>query len=103
MEKRQSERILTNMGIRFLMNGSTYSGILKNCSEKGMHIKTTISFPFDPRFEVLIPLKEEVLKVPVEVVRLEKTGDTYDDMSVKVLNQHRKYVEFLIKLNLDSS
>jgi hypothetical protein len=51
-----------------------------------MHIKTTISFPFDSRFEVLIPLKEDVLKIPVEVVRLEKTGDTYDGMSVKVLN-----------------
>jgi hypothetical protein len=102
MEKRQSERILTNVGIRFLMNGSTYSGIMKDCSEKGMHIKTTISFPFDSRFEILIHLKEELFKVPVEVVRLEKTGDTYDGMGVEVLNQHRKYLELLIKLNPDS-
>jgi len=69
---------------------------------KGYAYYKSIFFPFESSFEVLIHLKKELLKVPVKVVRLEKTSDNYDGMGVRVSSLNRKYLEFLIRLNFDS-
>lgn len=61
-----------------------------------MYIKTMISYPFDSLYEILIPLKTEVLKVPVKVVRTVKDGGFYEGMGVKLLNLPLKYLDFVI-------
>ena len=98
MEKRDSERIPAKIGIQLFSNNRTIYGTIENCSDRGLYIKAMISFPFDSTFEVLIPFKKKTFKVPVKLVRLEKTGDIYDGMGGEVLELKREYLEFLISL-----
>ena len=72
---------------------------MTNCSENGMFINTKMCYPFDTRFQILIILKDEVLKVPVKVTRIVKTYDFFNGMSVELLNPSRKYLEFIKNLN----
>jgi hypothetical protein len=73
--KRAYERIPTNINARFFYSRTLYTGVVTNLSKNGMFIKTCMCFPFESKFEILLLLKEEVLKVPVEVVRLLSTYD----------------------------
>ncbi len=100
MEKRTHDRLPTNQEIILSSDDLLRFGILTNCSEKGMYIKTMISFPLDTIQEILIPLKEETLRVAVKVVRIAKKGNLYDGLGVKLLNTPDNYLKFLIKLKL---
>ncbi len=71
-----------------------------NLSENGMFISTGICSPIKTRFEVRVKLKDEILKVPVMNVRIEKSDDMYKGMGVKILSIPKKYLEFVIKLAL---
>ena len=73
------------------------SAILTNCSEGGMYITTRISYPFDYAYEVFIPEKTSFFKVPVKVIRIDKSGPAYNGMGVKLLELPQKYLEFVIK------
>jgi hypothetical protein len=101
MQKRTYERMNTNVRVSFFYRNDFYHGTMTNCSENGMCIKTRMCFPFETRIELLIPSKEDVLKVLVEVKRLEKTEGFYDAMGVELLNSSPKYLEFIKSLNPD--
>jgi hypothetical protein len=47
-------------------------------------------------------MKKDIFKVPVKLVRIVKSGDTYKGMGVKLLNLPEKYLELLIKQTLGS-
>ncbi len=101
MERRACKRIPASIKVEFCCGNKDYSGTITNLSENGMFISTRdISFPFESKFEIAIPLEEEVLNIPVKISRLLKTGDIYDGMGVVILNIPKKYLELLIKLNL---
>jgi hypothetical protein len=102
MEKRDFKRIPANLILRFPSINTFDSGTLTNLSANGMYIKTDICFPIRSRFAVLVQLKDEILKVPVKIVRIVKSGDFYEGMGVKIVNQSKKYLELLIKLNFSS-
>jgi hypothetical protein len=99
MEKRSSERTSYNLAVRFPCRDTLYTGTVTNFSDNGMYINTEISFPIQSRFEMLISLKKEIVKVPVKIVRLVKTGALYNGMGVELLNLPKKYFEYIIKLN----
>jgi hypothetical protein len=101
LEKRSSKRIAANIALRFPCCNMIYSGTMTNLSENGMLINSEISFPIHSKFDILIPLKEDVLKVPVKISRLVKTGNIYNGMGVELLDLPKKYLEFLIKLNFE--
>jgi hypothetical protein len=98
MEKRAFERIPLNLHINHICDDLLHTGTITNCSEKGMYISTKVIFPCDPQFEILIPLKKDVLKVFVKITRLEKTGDVYDGMGVELLNPPQNYLDFVNSL-----
>ena len=100
MHKRDSERIPSNIALRFTCRNKLYSGIIRNFSGNGMYIDTEIDFPIESRLEVLITIKDGTLKVPIEIVRIVKSGNIYDGMGVKLLNSPEKYLELLIKHNI---
>lgn len=102
MPKRESERILSNVPLIFPCCNTFYSGTVKNLSENGMFINAEICFPIESRFEILIKMKKDIFKVPVKLVRIVKSGDTYEGMGVKLLNLPEKYLELLIKQTLGS-
>ena len=97
MQKRVYERIPTNIEVSY--GNELYSGTMTNCSENGMFINTRMCYPFDTSFQILIILKDEVLKVPVKVTRIVKTYDFFNGMGVELLNPSRKYLEFIKNLN----
>jgi Tfp pilus assembly protein PilZ len=98
MQKRAFERIPAELQANFFCGNTMYSGTVTNLSENGMFIKTRMCFPFNSKFEILIPLKEEVLKVPTKVSRIEKTEEFYDGMGVEVLGPCQNYLEFVNRL-----
>ncbi len=104
MEKRASERILSTqrVGITHFWHNMVFPGIMTNCSENGMYIRTGGLFLFDTKVEVIISWEKELLKVPVKVVRIVMKGNGYEGIGVKLLTLPKKYLELLIKLTFNS-
>jgi len=98
MQRRAFERIPVYIEVKLFCGFMFFSGVITNLSENGMLINTRICLPFESRFEVLIPIKEEVLKVHCKVTRIVNTGDLYDAMGVELLNPPKKYFEFVYSL-----
>jgi hypothetical protein len=95
MQKRTSERKPSNINIKFSCDNVDYTGTVTNLSENGMFIKTRdMCFPFNSTFEIIIPLEEELLNLPVKVSRITKTNDSYDGIGVELLDPPRNYLEF---------
>jgi hypothetical protein len=99
MERRFYERITALLRVEFDCNNTICCGSVINLSEKGMLLKMQeIPFPLDNQFEILIPLKGEVLIAPVKVSRLVKTDNVYDGMGIELIDPLKKYSEFINNL-----
>jgi len=98
MEKRAFERQLSNINVRFLSDKTEYLGTVKNISKKGMFISTQVNFPLELQLEILIPLKEELLKLPAKIIKIKKSGDNYSGISVELLSPSQTYLEFVDSL-----
>lgn len=101
MEKRNSNRIPKNLKVAFPCCNKIYSGTVTDLSENGMLIYSEINLPIKSSFEILISLKNEILKIPAVFVRLEMEGKYYKGMGVELLNPPKKYLEFVHSLNLE--
>ncbi len=97
-KKRAFERIEKSMFVKFLSGTSKYAGIIMNLSEKGMFISTKVTFPLEPELEILIPLKEEILRVHGEVKSVGKAGKIYNGIGVQLLNPTQNYLKFVSNL-----
>ncbi len=96
MQKRSFERVHANIKVKFFCCESHYNGTVMNLSEDGMYISTDeMRFPFDSEIEIIIPLNEDILKVPVKVMRITKSSDLYDGLGVKVLMPSEHYINFV--------
>ena len=98
LDIRAYERVSANVEAKFFYGNEICTGEIANLSENGIFISTKLCFPFETRFEIFIPIDGEVLKVPVRVGRIVKTGEFYDGMGVELLEQPRNYLEFVISL-----
>jgi hypothetical protein len=99
MEKRNFKRIPANLILKFPSCNTFNSGTLTNLSANGMYIEADVCFPIKSRFNVLVQLRDEILMVPVKIVRIVKSGNFYQGLGVKILKQPKKYLELLMKLN----
>jgi hypothetical protein len=99
MEKRTFERIPTNIKIKFFCCKTEYNGIVTNLSEGGMFINVeNMCFPFESSLQIIVPFKKEILKVPVEVTRIQLKPISDDSIGVAITNpskNHLKFVEYL--------
>ncbi|MBI4698744.1 MAG: PilZ domain-containing protein [Nitrospirae bacterium] len=98
MENRAFTRISASVEVRYFCGNTFYAGNVTNVSECGMFISTKKCFPIASRFDVLIRLEDEILKVPVSVSRVVKTDDFYDGMGVEIPEPPRNYLEFVNRL-----
>jgi hypothetical protein len=98
MDKRTFKRIPANIKVKFFSGTTVHNGTITNLSEKGMFISTEVSFPLKPQLEVLIPLKKELLKVPVEIRSFGMSDDMYSGIGVQLLKQSRNYLTFIDSL-----
>ncbi len=96
MEKRVCERIPVNMDVKICCCNRVHSGILKNLSEKGMFIGMhEMCLPFEPQFTILVPLKDETLNVPVNLIRIDMSPDSEDGIGVEIKNPSADYSRLL--------
>ena len=108
MKKRSFERIPVDILVNFFYDNALYPGTVTNLSKNGMYIETEMCLPFKSKFEIflssgskvnlLFPLKDEDVKVPVKVRRLVKTGDDYNGMGVELINLSEDYQIFVNSL-----
>lgn len=96
--KRAFGRIQKSIFVKFLSGTSTYPGIIMNFSEKGMFIGTKAIFPLKPELEILIPLKEELLKVHGKIKSFERAGKIYNGIGIELLNPAQNYLTFVNKV-----
>ena len=83
MEKRTSGRIPKNLQVAFPCCRKLYAGTVTDLSESGMLINSDINLPIKSKFDILMSIKKEILKIPAIFVRLEKEGSTYKGMGSK--------------------
>ncbi len=95
MEKRAFDRIPSNLYVRLCFENDINSGKLINLSKNGIFINTKVFFPLKTQFEILLPLEEEILKIPVKVARLSKKDDIYDGIGAELIESPLKYLEFV--------
>lgn len=99
MEKRTTARMLAITECHRC--NEEYFGTVVNVSEKGMLIRSQkIGLPLEIRFDLYIPVNEDLLKVPVKVIRMTKTSGYYDSIGVEVLSFCRKYLSYVNGLKL---
>jgi hypothetical protein len=101
MEKRTSGRIPKNLKVAFPCCNKLYAGTVTDLSESGMLINSDVNLPIKSKFDILMSIKKEILKIPAIFVRLEKEGKKYKGMGVKLLNPPKQYLEFVGDLNLN--
>lgn len=98
-QRRAFERIPVNIKVRFYCCDTDYLGTVTNISENGMFISMKkMVFPFDSRIEIIIPVKEKLLRVPVKVIRMTKAKKVFDGLGVEVMNCHPDYLGFVNSL-----
>jgi hypothetical protein len=96
VERRSSDRIPANIDVMFRSNGDDYSGTIINISESGMFITTKeMNSPFDSEFDVVIPLEESTLQVPVNLSRFILSPDSDDGLGVELSNHFPEYLNFV--------
>ena len=94
-KKRAFERIQKSIFVKCLSGKSEYSGIIMNLSERGMFISTKVAFPLKPKLEILIPLKEEILKVRGKIRSFGKAGKIYNGIGVELFHPTQNYLKFI--------
>jgi hypothetical protein len=95
MKKRPFNKIRSNLKIRFFCSHSFCAGTVKSLSENAMFIETKMTLPIDRKFDVVICLREKLIKVPVRLRKLMGNNKSYDIMAVEVLNPQKDYLEFI--------
>ena len=98
MEKRAVQRIPKCICIKFFSGTSLHSGIIMNLSEKGIFINTKMSFPLKSKLEILLPLKEDILKVHGMIKNIRKTGKIYNGIGVELLTPNKNYLKLISNL-----
>jgi len=99
MQKRAFYRIKSKIKVRFNCSNTDYSGTATNLSENGMFISTKkMSFPFDSQFKIVLSHNEDFLYIPVKVVRITKSTDSYDGVGVAVIKPSKNYLELVARL-----
>lgn len=98
MKKRAFERIPVNLEVEYSYGEEITHGTITNLSKNGMLVNTKICFPLHSKFEILFPIDQEVLNIPVKVSRVVRRGDFYDGMGVELLTPPKKYLEFVSRL-----
>ena len=98
MKKRAVERVPANLKAEFSWCDKVNSATVADLSENGMCINTQTCPPVRARFDVVIPMENDVLKIPVKVRRLVKKDNTFDAIGVEISNPPRRYLDFVDSL-----
>jgi len=74
---RTEERLFANQKVYIVHSDLMYTATLVHCSQKGIYVKSEISFPIDTALRIVIPLKDERWNIAARVVRSVKRNGYY--------------------------
>ena len=95
MQQRKYKRIPVNIPLRLPCGRTFVPGTVKNLSETGLFVNTELSFPVESKMEVLMKLEDEILIVPIEIIRVLESDHKCTGMGARILNVPKKYEEFI--------
>lgn len=98
VRKRAVERIPTNLNVQFIWSDKPVAGAVADLSENGMLLNTNPCPPLSAKFELSLPLEEEVLQIPVKVRRMVKKNHHFEAVGLEILNPPQKYLDFVSDL-----
>ncbi|MHA2220176.1 MAG: hypothetical protein ACXACY_30205 [Candidatus Hodarchaeales archaeon] len=98
--ERGCKNISWSQSAKYFYGNSLCGGIVINLSKNCLCINTMICFPLNTRFNLFLLLRGEMLKLPVEVKRLDKENGFYNNMGVELLYPPQNYLEFVDSLKI---
>ncbi len=100
MWRRSFNRIPTDIKVKFFSGTEMCYGTVMNLTEKGMFIRTKVNFPLQPQLRILMPCKDEFLRLNVWVKSFGGSDSINNGLGVELLNPPQKYLEFVGNLRL---
>lgn len=96
MARRSTWRIPIRLNVTLNCGNRLSTGTVTNISEKGMFISAEATgLSEDSQFDISIPLKEGVVRVPGKLVRLSKINGGYNGLGVELMDPPQKYIDFI--------
>ncbi len=100
MEKRAYRRVPADLQARVLYGNLIYSGKVTDISENGMFINTKVTFPVNAVFLLMVLVNDCVMKIPIKVKRLVKSGEDYSGedrcgMGVELVKTPQHYLDYV--------
>lgn len=96
MARRTTWRIPIRLSVILNSGTRVRPGTVTNISEKGMFISAEVTgFSEESQFDISIPLKGEVLRVPGKLVRLSKINGSNNGIGVELLDPPQDYIDFV--------
>ncbi len=95
MERRDSERIPSDVEARFCHGNMFYAGKITDLSEKGMFVNTRKCFPPDTLFLIMICENNRVLKMSAKVKRFIRTNGCNDGMGLEIISPSADYLHYV--------
>lgn len=108
MERRAHERLPSTLKARLFYGNLFYAGMVTNLSEKGVFIKSKMSFNVNSVFVLVMLVNNKTVNILARVRRCVKSNDhgnsLNDGMGIELLNPPVNYLEFVrdCKLSSDS-
>jgi hypothetical protein len=85
--------------VRFRNCNTTYSGIVRNLSKNGLLINVKeMCFPFESEFEILMYVHNDILNIPVKLLRIQMSPHGYDGLGVELIDPPQKYIDFIERI-----
>jgi len=100
-DKRNDKRLPVSISVRYFYGRMFYAGTALNISEHGMLIKSKECLPQDSEILIIIHEEKEILTVHGRVLYLNKNGDLYNGMGIKVMHSPVNYFNFVSRLRAD--
>ncbi|GBE06859.1 MAG TPA: PilZ domain-containing protein [Nitrospirae bacterium] len=95
MFQREFERIPVNIQVKYFNGITEHFGTITNLTEKGMFIRTRVSFPMKPRLRIIIPLEKDILRVSACIRSFGLSRNSYSGLGVEILDPRQNYLDFV--------
>ncbi len=99
MRKRTYYKIPSPLKVRFFCSHSFCAGTATSLSKRNMVIETKMALPLNGQFNVIICLREKLIKVPVKLKKMIGSNNSYDVMAVEILEPQKDYLDFVNSIN----
>ncbi len=99
MEKRTYKRIPIHLMVTVFNGGFIHEGLMINISEGGIYFISRATLSSGLNIQIAIPFRQDFLKVPLKIKRIERTYNEYDGFAAELLKSSQDYIKFVRNRN----